>query len=148
MFRVAAKECEDMLRLCENDNLGIRYRLMHIYSYLEDESAALNLLKKYEEEKSTMFLLPLSMLYYKLGDLKKSAIYLKELKRVNKDTLKFFQIYVSGDKDECIDNINPFGYRPFSIDEFVVELSENNFLFILMDSYFKWGLKKLRNMKK
>ena len=61
--------------------------------------------------------------------------------------MKFFRIYANGDKDECIDNINPFGYRPFSIEEFVAELSENNFMFILMDSYFKWGLKKLRNMK-
>lgn len=148
MFRAAAKECEEMLRLCENDNLGMRYRLMHIYAYLEDESAALNLLKQYEEEQSTMFLLPLSMLYYKLGDFKKSAKYLRELNSVNKDTLKFFRIYANGDKYECINNINPFGYRPFSIEEFIAELSENNFMFILMDSYFKWGLKKLRNMKK
>ncbi|MGN0502987.1 MAG: tetratricopeptide repeat protein [Ruminococcus sp.] len=148
MFRAAAKECENMLRLCENDNLGIRYRLMHIYAYLEDEGAAIKLFKQYEEEQSAMFLLPLSMLFYKLGDFKKSAKYLKELNSVNKDTLKFFRIYVSGDKDEFIDSLKPFGYRPFSIEEFVAELSENNFMFVLMDSYFKWGLKKLRNMKK
>lgn len=61
--------------------------------------------------------------------------------------MKFFRIYVNGDEDECIDKINPFGYRPFSIEEFVIELSENNFMFILMDSYFKWGLKKYEKIK-
>ena len=39
-FRKAAAESEKMLQLCENDNLGIRYRLMHIYAYLEEEAAA------------------------------------------------------------------------------------------------------------
>lgn len=148
MFRAAAKEGEDMLRLCESDNLGIRYQLMHIYSYLEDESAALNLLGKYEKEHSSMFLLPLSMLYYKLGDFKKSTAYLKKLKSVNKDTLTFFQFCAKGDNDESITEFDPYGYRPFTIEEYFAELSENHFLFVLMDNYFIWGFKKLKNMNK
>jgi len=39
-MRLAAKECESMLRLCSRDNLGIRYTLIHIYAYLEEEKAA------------------------------------------------------------------------------------------------------------
>ena len=62
-FRKAATESEKMLQLCENDNLGIRYRLMHIYAYLEEETAAQRLYRQYEEENCTMFLLPLAVLY-------------------------------------------------------------------------------------
>ena len=65
MLKKAMAEAEDLLRLCENDNLGIRYHLMHLYAHFEDEEKALALLKKYDEE-SSMFLLPLSILYYKL----------------------------------------------------------------------------------
>lgn len=36
-MRLAAKACESMLRLCKNDNLGIRYTLIHLYGYLEEE---------------------------------------------------------------------------------------------------------------
>ena len=39
-MRLAAKECESILRLCTSDNLGIRYTLIHIYAYLEEEKAA------------------------------------------------------------------------------------------------------------
>lgn len=70
MLKKAVKQSEDLLRLCENDNLGIRYGLMHLYAHFEDEGSALHLLNKYPEE-SSMFLLPLSILYYKLGDQKK-----------------------------------------------------------------------------
>ena len=91
-FRKAATESEKMLQLCENDNLGIRYRLMHIYAYLEEETAAQRLYRQYEEENCTMFLLPLAVLYYKLDDLKTAAGYLKQLFQVNPECKIFFAL--------------------------------------------------------
>lgn len=147
MLGLAVKECKDLLRLCENDNLGIRYRLMHLFVYFEDEKSALELLSKYDE-KSTMFLLPLSILYYKLGDLNKSTKYLKELKSVNKDTVKFFDTVSKECFDDSLDEMGEYGYRPFTIEEFAVELDENAFLFIGIPQYFRWATKKLSTNEK
>lgn len=85
-LRLAIEVGMDMLRLCENDNLGKRYDLMNCYAALEDEEAALALQNRYPEEKSAMFLLPLSVLFYRLGKEEQARQYLKELMAVNADT--------------------------------------------------------------
>lgn len=148
-MRLAITEFEKMLKLCNNDNLGVRYTLMHLYTYLEDEQSALELLNKYPEE-STQFLLPLSILYYKLGNLRKSNQYLKKLIAVNEDTYVFFDCFKNGDIEDYIDNMSPYGYRPFTIEEFIVEMEQNFFLFSSMLEYFDWAKKKIdskRNKK-
>lgn len=145
-IKSAVKHGSEMLRLCKNDNLGIRYRLMNLYTYLEDEESAIELFNRYEQEDSAMFLIPLSLLYYKLGDLKKSAKYLKELKKTNKDTLEFFKGLSSGDM-AFIGEGNPYGYAPYTIGELIEELNENLLLFLASKSYFDWAFKKLKSMK-
>ena len=147
MLKKAVAEAEDLLRLCENDNLGVRYHLMHTYAHFEDEEKALALLKRYDEE-STMFMLPLSIFYYKLGDLKKAAQYLRILNRRNKYTCRFFETLVKSDAEDLFDEISSFGYQPFTIQEFAVAFQENPFLFGSTAAYFTWGLRKLKTMKK
>lgn len=144
-IRAAIKECEEMLRLCQNDNLGKRYNLMHLYVYIEDEESALTLFKEYDSCQCTQFLLPLSMLYYKLGNMKEAAKYLRQLKNVNKDTYTFFDSIVNGTISEGLEDI---GYRPFTIEEFIVEIGENRFLMSSMYAYYHCALKKLKSMKK
>lgn len=146
-IRAAIKEHEEMLRLCENDNLGERYRLMHLYTYMEDESSALELLKRYEDEESTQFLLPLSILYYKLGNLKESAKYLKRLKNANKDTYAFFDSIINGKMEDYLSEMSSYSYQPFTIQEFIIEMQEDRFLLATMYSYYEWALKKLKSMK-
>ncbi|MGN1457176.1 MAG: tetratricopeptide repeat protein [Acutalibacteraceae bacterium] len=147
-IHLAVDECEEMLRLCKNDNLGIRYRLMHLYAYLEDEQSALKLLEKYPDDESTQFLLPMSILYYKLGNLTEATKYLKKLKEVNNDTYKFFKCLYNHDLDDYLDNISPYGYRPFTIEEFIEELRTNIFLLSQSIAYFDWAYRKLKTMKK
>ena len=146
MLKKAMAEAEDLLRLCTNDNLGVRYHLMHLYAHFEDEEKALALLKQYDEE-STMLMLPLSILYYKLGDLKKAAQYLRILNRRNKDTRRFFETLVNADAEDLFAEIGTFGYQPFTIQEFAVAFQENPFLFGSTAAYFTWGLRKLKTMK-
>lgn len=148
MYKKAIEECKEIIRLNDNDNMGVRYKLMHLYTYFEDEESALKLSKKYKEDYSSMFLLPLSMLYYKLGDLKSSTKYLKLLKEKNKDTLKFFEAFVHEDAGTIIEDVPAFGYQPFTIQEFAVEMEENQYLFAIMAPFFVWGLKKLKSSKK
>ena len=146
-MRLAISVYEKMLELCTNDNLGVRYTLMHLYIYLEDEQSALELYEKYPEE-STQFLLPLSILYYKLGDLRKSNQYLKKLIEVNEDTRKFFNSLIDGSLMESVGDMTPYGYRPFTIEDFVIECKENYFLFSSMPEYFVWAKKKVNSKRK
>lgn len=147
-IRTAIAACEKMLKLCKNDNLGERYRLMHLLAYFEDEKGALALMSKYPEEESTQFLLPLSVLYYKLGNLPEAEKYLKRLRVVNKDTVKFFNCIFNDKLEEYVDNIPTYGYRASTIDELLVETEENAFLFRSMSGYFDWAIRKLRAKQK
>ena len=53
-LRQVANICKEVLRLNENDNLGVRYLLMAIYATLEEEKSMLDLYKKYPEEDLEM----------------------------------------------------------------------------------------------
>ncbi len=146
MMGPAAREYEEMLRLSTNDNLGVRYQLMHIYAFLENEEAALELLNKYGEHEETQLLLPLSILYFKTGKFDIAEEYLRRLNAVNKDTKKFFKAIKKEKLDQYMDEMSDFGYRPFSIQELIVELMENSFLFETVPFYFDWAYEKTRNM--
>lgn len=146
-MRFAISIFEKMLELCTNDNLGVRYSLMHIYAYLEEEEAALKLYKKYPEN-DTQILLPLSILYYKLGDYRKANQYLKKLNDINKDTPKFFNTISEKDLMEVFENMSPYAYRPCTLEEFIVELEENSFLFETSNAYFLWARKKISSKKR
>ena len=79
----AIDEGQRLLELCENDNLGVRYQLMHLYAYMEDEMHALALHKQFDSYEETQMLLPLAVLYYKLNQFDKAEDYIKRLSAVN-----------------------------------------------------------------
>lgn len=146
MMSLAAKEYEEMIRLSENDNLGVRYSLMHVYAFLEQEEPALELHKKYDGYEETQMLLPLSVLYFKRGDFDKAEDYLKRLCATNKDTKKFFRAIKKDKLDHYVEEISGYGYQPFTIQELIVELMENSFLFRMVPLYMEWAYEKTRNM--
>ena len=146
MMGQAVKECEEMIRLSNNDNLGIRFRLMHLYAFLEKEEPALELHKKYDDHDETMMLLPLSVLFFKTGDLVKAEDYLRRLKNINKDTKRFFRAIQREKLDRYMDGLRDFGYRPFTIEELIVDLMENSFLFSTTPIYLEWAYEKTSNM--
>ena len=139
MMQLAIEECRQLLELCEGDNLGIRYLLMHLYAYTEDELHALALHRKYGAYEETQMLLPLSILYYKLHQLDKAEDHLRRLASVNKDTKKFLRIMINGDPDALIDHLDPYGYRPFTIEELIEDLVGNAFLFSSVPHFFAWA---------
>ena len=118
---------------------------MHLYVFLEDEQSAMKLFKEYPDEESTQFLLPLSILYYKLGSLREANSYLKRLCAVNKDTVKFLSGLANGDLEKYLKKMQlSFGYRPFTMEEFLVETEENVFLFENVSAYFEWAWQKVK----
>ena len=145
-IRMAIEAGLDMLRLCENDNLGIRYDLMNCYAALEDEEAAEVLHNRYEQEASTMFLLPLSLLFYRLGKEEKSRQYLKELMDVNSDTKKFFTMFLTNRPPKI--ERSPYGYRPGTIEEFEECLKLRTKTYTDCFNYWFWGQQQIKDMGK
>ncbi len=145
MPTLAAREYEEMIRLSEDDNIGARYSLMHVYAFLEQEEPALELHKKYDGYEETQMLLPLSILYFKKGDFDRAEDYLKRLCTANKDTKKFFRLIKKDKLDRYLEEVS-FSYRPFTIEELIVEMTENTFLFRAVPLYMDWAYEKSRNM--
>lgn len=145
MMRKAVGEAEELLRLCDNDNLGVRYELMHLYAYLEDEDRALALHKEYDEYDVSQMLLPLTVLYYKKADFELSLQYLHRLVKANKDTKKFLSAIVNDRIEEYLGDMSPYSYRVFSIEELIYDYFTNQYLFDNAGFFFDWAY---RNLKK
>ena len=149
LLRRAARECEEMLTLCESDNLGIRYALMHIYALLEDEKPAKKLMKKYHGENETQMILPFSILHFKLGQMDEALDALNCLNRLNKDTKKFLSMVRTGRiTDRRIMEMSPLGYRANCIEELVVEATSYPLLFENIPVYFEWAYQTLKKATK
>ena len=147
MYSLAARECEDMLRLCRNDNLGIRHTLMHLYVLLEDEEKAEALLKRFDEFDETQLLLPMSILYFKLARFEKARAFLDRLVKLNKDARKFIRAVADDTLEDVAPEISPYGYRPDSMEELFIELHENQVLFLISPAYFRWARDQFKKRK-
>ena len=147
-MKKAIQEGEELLKLCNNDNLGIRYRLMHLYAYMEDVKGAARLHKKYDDYDETQMLLPRSVLYYKLGDLENAGAFLTRLARQNKDAKRFLSAAAKDRLDEYIDEMDPMGYQAASMGELLYCFAENSFLYESVPYYFAWADKQLKPKKK
>ena len=143
MMRQAISEGQRLLELCESDDLGVRYQLMHLYVFMEDEMHALALHKQFDSYEETQMLLPLAVLYYKLNQFDKAADYIKRLAKANKDTKKFLRAAAHDELDDYIDELNPYGYQPFTMEELLDELMKSSYLFDSVPYFFAWASKVL-----
>lgn len=147
MMSLAVKEGEEMMKLCKDDNLGIRGPLMHLYAYREDEKKALSLNRKSKIDE-TEHMLALSVLYYKRQDYEKAEEYLQRLKKTTSGTKKFIRCMVNGEGfEEIYENMDSHGYRPFTEEELAVTVSENSFLYKTVPNFFQWAYKVLNRKK-
>lgn len=147
MIRCAINEGEELLRLCENDNLGVRYQLMHLYAYMEDEMHALALHKRFDSHEETQMLLPLAVLYYKLNQFERAEDYIKRLAVVNSDTKKFLRAAASHRLEQYLIDMDPYVYRPFSIEELLTDTMMSAYLFESVPYFFRWASGCLRTQR-
>ena len=143
MMRKAIDEGQRLLELCENDNLGVRYQLMHLYAYMEDEMHALALHKQFDSYEETQMLLPLAVLYYKLNQFDKAEDHIKRLAKVNKDAKKFLRAAARDQLYDYMDEMSPYGYQPFTMEELLDELLRSSYLFDSVPYFFAWASKVL-----
>ena len=81
-FSEAADCCEQLLKLNENDNMAVRYRLISLYAVLERFQEGIDLYNDFAES-TVLMLLPLSILYYKKGDYKRAKATITKMKAAN-----------------------------------------------------------------
>lgn len=148
MKRLAIEEGKEMLRLCESDNLGVRFTLMHLYAALEEDEPMLALHERYEAYEETQMLLPLAAVYYRKGQMDKARDYLLRLKKVNPDLKRFIRLACKGDLRTILDELPPYGYRPFTMEELAAEYADYPFLYAEMNGFFHWAQRQLAKTKK
>lgn len=144
MFKKSISQAEEMLRLNDNDNLGIRYYLIHLYALMEDEDGINSLVEKFGD-KEVEFLLALSIFYFKVDNLKKSLTYLKKAQKTNKHVKEF----INGCLDPMMVYDKPiFQYSMGSLDQLISNYQNNYYLYSSLLEYYSWAKRKLRNIKK
>lgn len=146
-FKRAMEEAEELMVLCPNDNLGIRYILIALYCYFEDESKALELFKEYSSADAFM-LLPLIALYYKQDDEKKMKSYIMKLKKSNPNLKKALKIIMDSEmSDDMIEDIlSQKMYTQYSLEEIILAFSEATYLYMPMIDFLP-KVYKLASMK-
>lgn len=141
-LRQAESVCKEVLRLNENDNMGVRYLLMAIFATLEEENDMLKLYKKYPEENLEM-LFPLFALYYKIGNDKKAKEYLNRLNKCNSNFVKFY----NGTIKES-DKVNSGYYSRGDSSEIFMYLERYDYLLITMPRLHEYVIENLMKNKK
>lgn len=111
-YSLAIKEGEEIIALNENDNLGVRFSLLAMYTILEKKEKAESLCEKYPENAIPTHLF-LAVLYYKFRDKKKSINHLKAIKKIVPEVHKI----IEGDVEDVVANKMEGYYRPFSMEE-------------------------------
>ena len=56
------------------------------------------------------------------------------------------KLEAAGVPTHYVEELSGYGYRPFTIQELIVELMENSFLFRMVPLYMEWAYEKTRNM--
>lgn len=129
-YKEAIKECEDLIRLCPNDNMGIRYRLLGLYALIEDFDKVEYLFNGYGKEESTYMLFIMAISYYKQGMYSKAKKYIKltneankyvyylMFKGCNKDNSKYYSRGSSSEAIMIINDLDPLILSSKSFIEF------------------------------
>lgn len=95
MHRLAIDECEEILRLNEHDNFGVRYLLMSLYARLCMLDEAIDLYDACEEESIPM-LMYMCVCAYRCGEWMMAADYLEKVVEILPE---FYTLFMADDEE-------------------------------------------------
>lgn len=141
MMKMALQQAQEMLKLNPGDNQGIRFEMMPMYAWLEDELHARKFVGQNKDEKdSAFFQLPLSVLYFSLGQWDKAkAILLEMTDTYTLTAMRKFVRAASTQDDEVLENTSPYGYQPGRFSELQDAYFVGNNLYFFHLPYFEWA---------
>ena len=137
-YTEACKEAEDMIRLCESDNLGIRYILLPLYCILEKFDECEKLYKKYQDESLHM-VFTMAIMYFKKGNYTKAKQFLRKSEEANQHIIMFLfvatqnreklkeydsEYYSYGSKEEAFMVINNLIHLMGSVPAFLMFIAK------------------------
>lgn len=126
-YRKAIELYENIIELNENDNMGARYSLMGLYAMLEEPERMYAIIKRYPEDSIPTHLFQF-VLAYKQLDYTKARKHLRAIQSRVPD----FKYFINGQLDE--EDIErekiPGAYRPYSLEEIIMYMSEFKTMFI------------------
>lgn len=126
-YRKAIELYENIIELNENDNMGARYSLMGLYAMLEEPEKMYAIIKRYPEDSIPTHLFQF-VLAYKQLDYTKARKHLRAIQSRVPD----FKYFINGQLDE--EDIErekiPGAYRPYSLEEIIMYMSEFKTMFI------------------
>ncbi len=137
MNRLAMQEAEEIIMLNKNDNLGMRYFLYMLYAKLEERDRAEKLYKKYEEDLLEVNL-PLSLLYFKVGELTLARQYLEKAHDNNESFYSFLNDEIDLEGMDVEDE-----YAVGTLGEFVYLLSHGGEILFDNMPYLDWAQAEL-----
>ena len=134
-YKEALTECEDILRLNKDDNMGMRYCLVTLCCYLGEYDKLEKTIKDFNEDTAYV-LFPKTVMYYKQGNMEKLKEYLKLLNESNKYIINMLigkekmlneipQYYSLNSKEEAFFIIGDAEYLIEQNPEFIEYLKEN-----------------------
>lgn len=143
-YRNALAAGWEIISYNKGDNLGVRYDMMAMAAWLLDQDTALTLMARYHEEDA-MMLLPLAVLYFRLGKGKDALRILHTLYISNPDLLDFLDNLIDGDAMEqaCQQDrlpLDAYQYTAGNDSELFFAVYDNLFLYLASDTFFMWAL--------
>lgn len=134
-----------------NDNLGLRYDLIHLYVKLQRFDEALALQEKYKDDDCLSMLLPLSILYYTTKNYTKARNLLKKLD-LSQDCFDVFNAIdgygLANAMAELLPTTQPVVYQLNSVEELLITLENYSYLYRDCQSYFEWASRELEKLNK
>ena len=150
MIQQAIAVAKEMLKLNRNDNLGIRYHLLSLYVYSEDEFNARKLIKMYKnEEDRCFFTMPMALLKFRQGKWDEAKAILEKVKSQYKGFQTFLKDAAEGrdafyDEDAYMTDM----YQPFTRSELVTMVLDFSYLWDTTQEFFRWAKTVMSPAKK
>lgn len=136
MMKRAIAEAEEVLRLNKSDNLGMRYTLMALYVYMEDEKKALKFMSRYPDERKTIwFQYPMAFLYFKEEKFREAKRALKIIAEDYPDFPEFMSnpwAFINKYDDDSE------SYTPFEPSEIIAVYDNSSFLNRISFPFYTW----------
>lgn len=135
-YQLARHEMEEVLMLNEHDNMGVRYRLLSLYCFLEEKEKIEEILEKYPES-SLLTWLPMSVYYYKTKNYFLLDETLNKMVEYNKNILKVMNGAVEADSFDILEK--SFGaYQPGDMNEAMMVVEGNLYLIASTTGYIMY----------
>ena len=146
-YNAAVETGEKIMRLMHRDDINVRFSLMHLYAFLNMDEKAKHLYDNVSDQNSCMFLIPLSYLSFKNGNMDEAQAYFRQLTQHNRDTVRYLRA-LKNDRTYDFEFEDEESYRPDTWEEICYRYDMFAFFYDQRPEFLKWLFDQVRIRKK